>query len=527
MPMREKSLDNILRVGIAVAIVILISSVWVNTYLPFQDYPEWLFQAQLTGREMVDGIASNFGYELVLFPTQPNVVVSAILVGLQPIMPIEIAGKILLTLILLVFILGWRAMMRASAALHPLRWLGISFAFHYFFYLGFLSYSLGIALVMPCVAWLFSSNALVSLRNIVAVGLLAVFLYLVHGVAFGIFVVAILVRVFMKGPFTISQALVLCSALVPSFLLVAALIVYGKGPASLVLHETVWHQMLSWRYALSLFNRLIPFQPEFPVSLQNGGALAVVASLFVLTWRGAIVSKPYRVLALCMTMLGLLVPFQRVGNFFPLNARFVLPAVAFFAASCVVAKRARWVELTVMLLGLSIAIGNATQLSAFNKGAEAVAQSVRPFMEKRGNVLVLGRGFVEEFDKNPWHRFSGGIRTLVHFRRYIDMYTTPSFVRTFESGLLQHRGHTAELVALDSALEASQHLDEAIAVLHTQRDMLKASVDCVIVMGKDLVLERFRDALTTLFDEKKREPFLLVMVRRDTIMHSIHNQFTN
>ncbi|TAK67114.1 MAG: hypothetical protein EPO24_00895, partial [Bacteroidetes bacterium] len=178
---------------VACSMLALLCAIWLNTYLPLQDYPEWLFQGKTLHAALTDTLDSESLYAVRWFPIPPNALVSILLALLNFFMPIEIAGKVMLSAYLLLFISGWRFMFRTANHAHPFRWLGVLLAFNFFFYMGLLGYTASIAVLFFAVPWLFSLKAPFSPNHGVKIALLSLSLYLLHGVAFGIFILAILV----------------------------------------------------------------------------------------------------------------------------------------------------------------------------------------------------------------------------------------------------------------------------------------------------------------------------------------------
>lgn len=512
--MSDSSFRNLLAAGICIALGVLLAAIWLNEYLPFQDYPEWLFQSRILHQIFAHGSSEGSGYELQLFPIHPNILVSLLLAGLQFVVPVKVAGKIVLTLIVVAFVFGWRFLMNRHQPLHPLRWLGIPLAFNYFFSMGFLSYCLGIGLMMFAVGWLFSGMTPYSPGKLMMLGLCALVLFFTHGVAIAIFLMAVVLFLFTNNSYTRGQKRGVLAACLPAIVLLLLYFGFGEKSGSVALYDSITHQLISSRYAVCLFPRLIPLEPLLPVSYLNIAALAAILGVVVLAWRASVAtSTPYRLLAWFLAAVVVLLPIERIGEFFPPNPRFLWPAVAFLAASFVTTERARRLEATIVGFGVVVAGLHFAQLSFFNTEAMRIANTIQPYIQNSKLPLVAARGYVEEFDKRPSQLFSGGVRTMMHFPRYVQLEKMPTHVRTFDIGLVKaRRSSPPEVYELDDELEA-QHLDEALGVLRAHLSRAAAYVDCFVVIGTEQVLEQFKTVLLTAYKESKSERNVLVMTR--------------
>lgn len=512
--MSDSSFRNLYAAAVCIALGLLLAALWVNEYLPFQDYPEWLFQSRILHQIVAHGENDSNRYELQLFPIHPNILVSLLLAGLQFVVPVKVAGKIVLTLIALLFVFGWWFLMNRQQTFHPLRWLGLPLAFNYFFAMGFLSYCLGIGLLMFAVGWLFSGMTPYSPGKIMMLGLWALVLFFTHGVAIAIFLMAAMMFLFTNTIYTRAQKLGVLAACLPAIVLLLLYFGFGGKSGSVALYDSITHQLISSRYAVCLFPRLIPLEPLLPVSYLNAAALVVILGVVILTWRASVSTRtPYRLLAWFLAAVVVLLPVERIGEFFPPNPRFLWPAVAFLAASFATTGRARRREATIVAFGVVVAGLHFAQLSFFNAEATRIAETIQPYVQNSRLPLVAARGYVEEFDKSPSQRFSGGVRTMMHFQRYVQLEKPPAYVRTFDIGLVHARpAPPPEVYRLDNDLEA-QHLDEALGVLRDQLSSVMASVDCFVVIGTDLVLDQFESALLPVYQLAKREKHVLVMMR--------------
>jgi hypothetical protein len=151
-------------------------AVWGHRFPPLQDYPIWLYEAHL-----YEG-GQNAGAVPAPFPV-PNSANTAIIAALIPWLGAETAGRVFLTLILLVLGIGTLALLRAFRA-GPESWPVLLMIPGLFFFCGNLNYVLGLGLLYGGMAYLAGRNAEAP-PSAVLLGLLSVALFFCHGLVLG------------------------------------------------------------------------------------------------------------------------------------------------------------------------------------------------------------------------------------------------------------------------------------------------------------------------------------------------------
>ncbi len=158
----------------------VILPVWLLEYLPLVDLPLHIARAHVLHAYGSNPFLKQV-YDLVIEPI-PNVGAEVVMMGLQWILPIGIAMKLMISVILLLFCTGIREIFRIFAS--EVQWLPLLaplIAYHTMFVYGFLNYVLGLGLFF----WTFSlwyrwSSGKSSIINYLSIALLAAACYFAH-----------------------------------------------------------------------------------------------------------------------------------------------------------------------------------------------------------------------------------------------------------------------------------------------------------------------------------------------------------
>lgn len=517
--MPRKAVDSIA----LASILVLVTAIWWNHFLPLQDYPEWLFQSSLIKTAIGNSQQTIATYEIRWFPLPPNSLVSIVLAVLQFFVSVNVAGKLLLTVYVLLFIFGWLYFFSRRHGHHPLRWLGIVFVFNYFFFMGYVSYILGLSILFYAMGW-FNHVEQFSWWIVLGVIMFSLLLYTAHGIPCFIFYLVIAGRLILRNNrfHTLGQNLAIGFALLPSIVLLAIYIAYNNTPTQWVLYPSPILQLTNWVYAISFFNRLIPFEQTLPISLLNiliTAFLAGVAYSFRKRLFHSTALRMYGPLALAMLFCIIANPVTRIGELFGIGQRFVLPAIFFFFASFSVVNADRKIENAIVILGLIMSVLYFAQMLQFDKDAESVYEAIKPSYEKARTPLVIARGYVEEFDKRMPQRFSAGIRTMIHFRRVLDIESVPRNFVTFGSALLQVQKNKMDpqIVGLDSCVDKYQYASEAIRALTVRKSELCQQRDYVFVIGNENVIRQYSSWLSSCYRRESLGNTWLILTKKDCV----------
>src|SRR5512141_1785563 len=110
--MRKQWLHSVVYVVLGLCWLVHILLIWQYRFVPSNDYPEWLYQANIIAHYADHEYNYAQWYTLLIAPV-PNGGFVLPLVVLLHILPLEIAGKILLTLFVLAFPLSVRYYFRS------------------------------------------------------------------------------------------------------------------------------------------------------------------------------------------------------------------------------------------------------------------------------------------------------------------------------------------------------------------------------------------------------------------------------
>jgi hypothetical protein len=139
---------------LCVALVLLaLLPLWAGRYPPLFDYPAHLLAAKVVTRYADPGAGYAEGYQLNTgWYLRSNALATLLIIGLAQQLPIELAGRLVLSLCLVLFIVGlWRLLRQAGVA-WPLLLLGPPLAWNIGFTSGWLNFSLGLALGLHMLA---------------------------------------------------------------------------------------------------------------------------------------------------------------------------------------------------------------------------------------------------------------------------------------------------------------------------------------------------------------------------------------
>lgn len=506
-------------------VVVLLGVIWWPRFLPLQDYAEWLFQANIIRAFLSGSSALTAHFVLSWFPTPPNVLTSILLASLGFLVPIQIAGKIFLTAYTLLFIFGWRYLFKQTNGKHPFRWLGLLFAFNYFFFMGFLSYILGLAAMFLATGWLYSSKREVTITLVAILAFIFTLLYLTHGVAYVLFVVVFCFWIFSEEnrQTTFLKKVLLAGSLIPSIILLAAYLLCSKVSSVIELTHFPYIQFSGWRYAIWFFHRLVPFPQSLPVSYLNITVWIIVAYLTV-RHRSEVLARSladrlgkHLGAAVVFVALMLLLPASNIGEFYSPGPRFLIPAIVFFFASFAPGVKNVKTEVLIASAAFLMSVVYFIQISSWNTEASAIYEKAKPIYERAQTPLVIRRGFAEEVNRTTPQIISGEISTMRHFHRYFDLENPTHMLSIFETGIVRiNRVPDITLaLALDSLIDTRHYVDEARDTIRERLFDIRSTFDYIFLFAKDTVAMKLAAVLSPEYDVKARDTHLLILQRKE------------
>ncbi len=423
--MKQRTIDTPIwtcLITCSLAIMLLIP-VWSVRYPPLQDYPNHLARAYIT-LHLHDPsfIFSNY-YTMIPYPV-PNSLSDFILIGLGYLMPLTIAGKIVLSFLLLGLPLAYKRFL-STVAPHTAAtyaYFGWALAYNHLFHRGYLNYLLGIVLVFLSlwmyVRWWETSRLVYSLGAM----FLATLTFIAHALAFG----TLLIILGVMLSFRASRRFIALSilSLFPSAFLFLLYWTNGKPPLTLIPYPNVslWLKMIVQTFlAYDPMNDLLFITP----------LLVLWGGLFL--WRLVLRSngKEWLISSLILLACALLMPrainiLVRPGQRFLFAA--VLIAVASFPA--LPDRPAVFVRTFLILFTLAMSVRVAITYSALQPALQQTTTCIEALTPEvpTGNVVL-----------SP---YSGTIQPYKHVVEYATMWKNTPVSNLFTKySLLRLRTH--------------------------------------------------------------------------------------
>jgi len=229
--------------------ILLLIPVWSVKYPPLQDYPNHLARAYIASRLTDPAYVFSQYYELV-WQAVPNCLSDIILIVLELFVPTEVAGRILLSLILLGISMGFSLFLRTTGHRREgnvYAYLGYALAYSHFFQRGYLNYCLGLALMFTSLCcytrWMESSRKFYW----ISAAVLSVLTYLAHIIPFAILVLSVGMMTVFAYKEKLEKVVSALSPLFPSLILLFLYLLENHPPL-----DVTWYPGLkSWMAALS------------------------------------------------------------------------------------------------------------------------------------------------------------------------------------------------------------------------------------------------------------------------------------
>jgi hypothetical protein len=357
---------------------------------PLHDYPGHLARAWILAH--LDGVPELRAFYAPASWWLPNLGMDATMQALASALPVPVAGRVFVGLILALQLGGIAFLHRVwfgAASPWPLL-LGGVLLYNWILLLGFLGYLLGVALL----PWAFGAWLLLRRRRPaarLAGGLaLALLLFFTHLVAFGLYAVLVAAWELRSAARAPGRAAAI-DALRAAAPLAAAAALFAASPmAASVSGRWTYHPDWTWKPVI-LLRALQSGQP----AADAAAAVALVAAAALLVWRGRLELAPgagLPLLALLAAYLAL--PMPLLGSFFA-DAR--LPVALATIASAAVRPRLRdrrAAAALAALLAVLLAVRAAVFTRAWSRHAAVLAEFDSAFDAlPPGAVLYLANAY--------------------------------------------------------------------------------------------------------------------------------------
>lgn len=502
------------------AIVISLFSLWFFRFIPLQDYPDWLFQAHLITQQL-KGIDSQLSYHYVTtLPTiPPNLGATVVMVLLNLVVDIEVAGKVFLSIYMLVFPLAVYLFLSNQNINHSFRWCGVLMSYNIFFFLGNLNYIIGLTLL------LFAFRSIE--RNIhsspyrlfiVSLGWSFV-LYLSHGGTYLILVVFLFMNIlFVKNSKAFTKAIIVSVALIPTAALFSYFIATYPVAGQWDFYQNIYQKLSLLGKSLLIFHRFQPLESPLPLSLINIGFLCVLSVCILSGIRKAEMGqRSNRTIALLFLCVILLYPFSNSGQLFNPEARLAFPSLFLFLSSLHFRNPVRTIELSLGLSMLIAVLLHAYQFHFYNSAAQEAYSVLNERDRFNSKQLILSSGYSEEVDRSTLRRFSGNIRPFMRLHYYTHLENGKrGFLSIFQTGLYRWKKNETNDIILYGEELGYADFQRANAVSNFKNNIVFLSnhFQEICVVGSEQTQHEFAIALQEKFKLINRSAVVGIFVRR-------------
>ncbi len=452
-----------------IAMATLASLPWVVRFVPLLDYPNVLAEGHVVGKLLQDDSRYHALWKVTWTPT-PNSLVPALLGWLSQGMPVETAGKGVLTCYLLGFPCGL-LVLNKLAPQQTAAPLGLLWTLNWFFFQGFVGYLVSLVLAFMAIGLLAVWAKQRRLRMLAAFAALSLACYFTH--LMGYLVLLITVICFSLFSYLRRRKHITTTGpLIAQILPLICLTLY-------ILARVDDQDIDFWLYDSALskgFSIVKPFLflPRLSPAYELGYT-SVVNGLLLLALIGTVIGYGRRVVwsyqaaaGLLLVIAGLVSPFTWFGGLLRPDERLVFPGVLLVLSAMPLAISPVRLRLWVAIGLLALSILAWYQFARVQSSFEYIDQVVSERIEQDQNILVLAvrRSPAYNACNHVWGNL-GSVSTFPVLR--LPFY---SAIRSdeaielplFETGLVRPREfptatapHWVEVIELFSAADARQH----------------------------------------------------------------------
>ena len=339
----------------AAMVAVAMAMIWGQRFVPMQDYPIWLSEGDILSRLLRGTAEDNFG--IVPYPV-PNAASTAIIGLLAVIMNVEIAGKVFLSLAVIVFAVGayWLTSPAPGRRRNAFSLMPLALMAGFPFFHGNINYFLGLGLLMLAGGYLVRRADTGGSVQFLPMLALSAAMFFAHALALGAWVVllaAYLADRRRRGRWSVAALAHLpVAVLLASYLLGRAICPMAPlyGPAPPVGSTSLWvkNKVTELLYYLCPFGQFHAFQTgPWPVALAaaNGACLLVLAVVAVASaWRSLAGGQDRWLLGACVVyVLAWMAAPLYLGGVSSPGQRMVLPGALVALA---LAARQAWGDRT-------------------------------------------------------------------------------------------------------------------------------------------------------------------------------------
>ena len=478
-----------------------VAPLWFTGYIFFQDYPDWIIQGALVKDMLLGNHTANI-YEWAVMPLPPNVLTTLSLALLQTVFSPDISGRLLI--ILLVVIVAGRIYTVCGSA-HPLRYWGFFLVLNFYCYAGFLPFIAGLAVTVFVVPQILTGTGdhPRSLRLLIG----SLLTYLVHGFAFGLFLLAVFWRLLaaLQKEKNSLRHLTGYLALLP-VLIVCGHYIWTKpvhdNQAMMLYYDSFLHWAQTLRYGLMPLPRVAGVVSDFPLSLINGIFWLLIATSLPLLKE--MLPRRLATNGFLLTCFVLVVfnPFFRIANFMNISPR-MFPALLLLLPMLLnqpqmQSKRHRWLPTAAILF---LIITNGFYLYANGGTIDRVRQQISEH-DGLKTRLVIGKLPVEDFDKRILQVMSGVIQPFIRIN-FVDRLQAGDYdFNIQETAILKQnqRKHQVALRRTDRLFDHARTHEQMALVADREKAWLGKHFQQVLLFGTKATRQAVVTALAENYD---------------------------
>jgi hypothetical protein len=441
----KSGMDSFLKIVNKNKVIILLGilsslPLFLVRFLPVFDYPQWLYQAS---------VIKNFAhysnwYTLNWIPV-PNWG-SAILLSLfTSILGIELSGKVVLALYAFFLVITFAYLVRGiTGRASSFEYIGPLLVYNYFFYNGFLSFTIGIPILLAALGFLSRLSPKPNRREIIILSILSVSAYLCHLVIWIPISVYVLIAVY---PLKNHNKSILISQIAPLILLAVYIGTQtGTGGMAIEYYKSFLNKLYSLIGPLLPFHRIDPFEMPVPILFANFVVLSGIAILLLWGIKKSGISKrsyPMVITALILWTVAVITPFTWFGGMLGLDQRlaflgFVIVISIFSALAQQKQKQVLYLFILaafILVIHSSIFISVGSQLDKIQKAIYQSHPTTSIYAASFRYPPVYG-----ECKPRFWNA-GGGIFPLEWFPLYYAIEQGPLSVHTFGTSILREKSN--------------------------------------------------------------------------------------
>jgi hypothetical protein len=305
----------------AFLLIIQLGPVWTTTYPPMHDYPNHLARVHILHQySSIESYRAVYEWDWRLFP---NLAIDLIVPPLLNIFSIEIASKIFLSLIIVLFNVGLHSL--GAALTGRPHWSALAasfFTYNYSLSYGFVNYMFGLGMFfLTFAAWL-RMRAAWTVGRLSLIGLLALLCYFSHLSAFaflGIAIVCVTALDLLQTRALHPRRLVGLLPLAPTLMvyLIHSFGIEHRG-------EMVWWTPLIMKKLTGLSYPFVSHNLSFDLAL--GAAFSVIVLILLVSRVGRLAGKELLLVGSLLVFLYLVSPMSAAQSHY-VDRRFIIPAV--------------------------------------------------------------------------------------------------------------------------------------------------------------------------------------------------------